>query len=141
MQMNVMCAVPVGHRLADKAVVTPQDLDGENMIGWVPIISQGYKEELSSLDNAGSHPRHVIKTHTSHTRYAMVANGLGVSIVEPFAAKIWRNNGVVVRPFASDISYQYVLAYPGGGIRSELMHDFREAALKVAAAYDFGFDG
>lgn len=140
MQMNVMCAMPENHRLTAKEVVTPQDLDGENMIGWVPIISQGYKEELSSLDNAGSHPRHVIKTHTSHTRYAMVANGLGVSIVEPFAAKIWRNNGVVVRPFASDISYQYVLAYPGGGIRSELMHDFRAAVLKVAADYDFGFD-
>ena len=140
MQMNVMCAMPTGHRLAEKDVVTPEDLDGENMIGWVPIISQGYKEELSSLDKAGSHPRQVIKTHTSHTRYAMVANGLGVSIVEPFAAKIWRNNGVVVRPFASNISYQYVMAYPGGGIRSELMHDFRAAALKVAGDYDFGFD-
>jgi DNA-binding transcriptional LysR family regulator len=139
MKMNVMCAVPVGHRLAEKDVVTPEDLDGENMIGWVPITSQGYKEELNSLENADSHPRHVIKTHTSHTRYAMVANGLGVSIVEPFAAKIWCNNGVVVKPFASNISHEYILAYPGGGIRSELMHDFREAALKIAANYDFGF--
>ncbi len=140
MKMNVMCAMPAGHRLAERDVVTPGDLDGENMIGWVPILSQGYKEELSTLVKADSHPRHVIKTHTSHTRYAMVANGLGVSIVEPFAAKIWRNNGVVVRPFESNISYQYVLAYPGGGIRSELMHDFREAVLKVSANYDFGFD-
>lgn len=140
MEMNVMCAMPEGHRLAKKDVVSAEDLDGENMVGWVPIVSQGYKEELSSLDQAGSHPRYTIKTHTSHTRYAMVANGLGISIVEPFAAKVWRNNGVVVRPFASDISYQYVLAYPGGGIRSELMHDFREAVLKVSKNYDFGFD-
>lgn len=139
MQMNVMCAMPEGHRLAEKMVITPLDLDGENMIGWIPVMSQGYKEELSSLDQAGSHPRHVIKTHTSHTRYAMVANGLGVSIVEPFAAKMWRNNGVVVRPFASDISYEYVLAYPSGGIRSELMHDFRDAVTKVAKNYDFEF--
>jgi DNA-binding transcriptional LysR family regulator len=139
MQMNVMCAMPEGHRLAEKAVIAPLDLDGENMIGWVPISSQGYKEELSTLDQAGSHPRHVVKTHTSHTRYAMVASGLGVSIVEPFAAKIWRNNGVVVRPFLSDISYEYVLAYPSGGIRSELMHDFRDAVIKVAKTYDFGF--
>lgn len=140
MEMNVMCAMPEGHRLAEKDVVSAEDLDGENMIGWVPIISQGYKDELDSLNQAGSHPRYTIKTHTSHTRYAMVANGLGISIVEPFAAKVWRNNGVVVRPFASDISYQYVLAYPGAGIRSELMHDFREDVLKVSKNYDFGFD-
>lgn len=140
MKMNVMCAMPTGHRLAEKKVISPEDLDGENMIGWIPIISQGYKEELNSLNQAGSHPRHVIKTHTSHTRYAMVANGLGVSIVEPFAAKMWLNNGVVVRPFASDISYQYVLAYPGAGIRSELMYDFRDAVTKVSKDYDFGFD-
>lgn len=110
------------------------------MIGWVPIISQNYEKELESLNEAGCVPRNVIKTHTSHTRYAMVANGLGLSIVEPFAAKIWKNNGVVVRPFAADISYEYILAYPSGGIRSQLMHDFRDAVIKVAKEYDFGFD-
>ncbi|MBC7404162.1 MAG: hypothetical protein H7252_00525 [Cytophaga sp.] len=65
----------------------PEDLDGENMNSWVPVISQGDQEELRSQNIAGSHSRHIIKTHTSHTRYSMVANGLGVSIVEPFAAK------------------------------------------------------
>jgi DNA-binding transcriptional LysR family regulator len=70
----------------------------------------------------------------------MVANGLGLSIVEPFAAKIWKSNGVVVKPFAGNISYEYVLAYPSGGIRSQLMHDFRDAVIKVAKEYDFGFE-
>jgi len=32
------------------------------------------------------------------------------------------------------------LAYPGGGIRSQLMHEFRDAVIKVAKEYDFGFD-
>lgn len=140
MEKNVMCALPKDHRLAKKARITPKDLDGENMIGWVPLTTQGYKEELNSLNKAESAPKHVIKTHTSHTRYAMVANGLGISIVEPFAAKVWQNNGVVVRPFEADIKYQYVLAYPGSGIRSELIQDFRDAVIDVAKKYDFGFD-
>lgn len=140
MEKNVMCALPKDHRLAKKASITPKDLDGENMIGWVPLTTQGYKEELNSLNKAESAPKHVIKTHTSHTRYAMVANGLGISIVEPFAAKVWQNNGVVVRPYDVDIKYQYVLAYPGSGIRSELIQDFRDAVIAVAKNYDFGFD-
>ncbi len=140
LRVDVSCAMPAGHRLANKEMIYPADLHGENMIGWMPIISQNYEKEQQSLRDVGSVPRNVIKTHTSHTRYAMVANGLGLSIVEPFAAKIWEKHGVVVRPFAGEISYEYVLAYPSGGIRSQLMHDFRDAVVKVAAEYDFGFD-
>jgi len=35
-----------------------------------------------------------------------------LSIVEPFAAKVWRAHGVVVRPFEAAIEYEYVLSYP-----------------------------
>ncbi|MBR7798396.1 LysR substrate-binding domain-containing protein [Undibacterium fentianense] len=140
LRVNVMCAMPEGHRLCSKEVIYPSDLDGENMIGWIPIISQNYEKEFQSLQDAKSTPRNVVKTHTSHTRYAMVASGLGLSIVEPFAAKIWQAHGVVVRPFSEKISYEYVLAYPGGGIRSQLLADFRDAVMKVASEYDFGFD-
>jgi DNA-binding transcriptional LysR family regulator len=140
LKVDVLCAMPATHRLADKEMIYPIDLHGENMIGWVPIISQKYEKEAQSLQAAGSLPRNVIKTHTSHTRYAMVANGLGLSIVEPFAAKIWKSHGVVVRPFAGKICYEYILAYPGGSIRSQLMHDFRDAVIKVSKEYDFGFD-
>ncbi len=140
LRVNVSCALPVGHRLASKEKITASDIHGENMIGWVPIISQNYEKEVQVLKNAGSIPKNVIKTHTSHTRYAMVAHGLGLSLVEPFAAKIWKNNGVVVRPFEGDICYDYVLAYPSGGTRSQMLYDFRDAVLKVTREYDFGFN-
>jgi len=32
------------------------------------------------------------------------------------------------------------LAYPSGGTRSQIMHDFRDVVIKVASEYDFGFD-
>ncbi len=140
LRVNVSCAMPVGHHLASKDMIYPSDLHGENMIGWVPVISQNYVKEQQSLTSAGSVPRNRIKTHTSHTRYAMVANGLGLSIVEPFAAKIWEKHGVIVRPFAGEISYEYVLAYPSGGVREQRLRDFRDVLIKVAAEYDFGFD-
>ncbi|MFJ2988924.1 LysR substrate-binding domain-containing protein [Collimonas sp. NPDC087041] len=137
MKANVLCAMPATHPLAKKDVVTPADLDGENVIGWMPNSAQSYDQELSTLHAASIRPHYTIQTHTSHTRYAMVANGFGVAIVEPFAAKVWRPHGVVTRPFKADINYEYVLAYPSGGIRSELGHDLREAALYVAKNYGF----
>lgn len=140
LKVKVQCALPKGHPLTNKSHIDMKDLDGENMIGWVPIVSQNYEKERVSLEAAGSIPRNVIRTHTSHTRYAMVAHGLGVSIVEPFAAKIWAQNGVVVKPLSEDICYEYVLAYPSGGTRSPFMQDFRDAVIKVAREYDFGLD-
>jgi DNA-binding transcriptional LysR family regulator len=138
MEATVLCAMLATHPLAQKEIILPEDLDGENVIGWMPNSAQSYDRELSTLKSAAIRPNYTIQTHTSHTRYAMVANGFGVAIVEPFAAKIWRPHGVVTRPFKADINYKYVLAYPSGGIRSELAHDLREAALRVAKNYDFG---
>lgn len=138
MEAGFLCAMPAQHRLAQKEIVLPADLEGEDVIGWLSSSSQPYAMEKSLLDDAGVFPRYNIKTHTSHTRYAMVANGLGIAIVEPFAAKVWGAHGVVTRPFKSERNHQYVLAYPSGGVRSELAYDFQEAAMYVAKEYDFG---
>ncbi|MBI3284218.1 MAG: LysR family transcriptional regulator [Burkholderiales bacterium] len=138
MQTRVFCAMPKDHRLSRKAVIEPADFAGESVIGWLSSNSVQYEGELEFLHNAGVRPRYTVKTNTSHTRYAMVAHGLGISIVEPFAAKIWRAHGVVVRPIVSDIRYQYVLAYPSSSKETDLLQDFRRAVLQVAGEYDFG---
>ena len=138
MEGGFLCAMPAAHRLAKKQSVLPADLAGENVIGWIANSAQTYALEKAIFADAGIIPRYGIKTHTSHTRYAMVANGLGIAIVEPFAAKIWAAHGVVTRPFKVDISNRYVLAYPSGGARSELARGFHEAVMHVATNYDFG---
>jgi DNA-binding transcriptional LysR family regulator len=138
MEAGFLCAMPAHHRLAQKEIVLPADLEGEDVIGWLSSNSQPYAMEKSLLDDVGVFPRYNIKTHTSHTRYALVANGLGIAIVEPFAAKVWSAHGVVTRPFKADMNHHYVLAYPSTGGRSELAHDFHEAAVHVAKEYDFG---
>jgi DNA-binding transcriptional LysR family regulator len=137
MEGGFLCAMPAAHRLAQKELVLPADLAGEDVIGWISNSSQTYAVEKAIFGDAGIFPRYSIKTHTSHTRYAMVANGLGIAIVEPFAAKIWCPHGVVTRPFKADITHHYVLAYPSGGMRTELTQGFYEAVMHVAKNYDF----
>lgn len=132
LETPVLCAMPVGHPLSRLDVVRPHDLDGLAMIGWLPDGSAAYREEQMILAAAGVRPHYVIKTHTAHTRYAMVANGFGVSIVEPFAAQIWQAHGVVLRPFESTIRYQYMLAYPSTGASTPLVSEFCETVRSVA---------
>lgn len=132
LETPVLCAMPVGHPLSRLDLVRPQDLDGLAMVGWLPDGSAAYREEQMILDKAGVRPHYLVRTHTAHTRYAMVANGFGVSIVEPFAAQIWQANGVVLRPFESNIRYQYMLAYPSAGASTPLLAEFCDTVRKVA---------
>ena len=137
LKTRALCAMPATHKLAKKKVVRAQDLRGERIIGWLPNSRQLYEAEQSTISATEERPNYTVLTDTAHTRYAMVAGGLGVSIVEPFAAKVWRAHGVVVRPFETAIDYEYVLSYPSSGIRSDLVASFRESVLRVAAHYSF----
>lgn len=132
---RAQCAMPASHRLAKKKTVRAQDLRGERIIGWLPNSRQPYEAEQSLFAAGEDRANYTVLTDTAHTRYAMVAGGLGVSIVEPFAAKVWRAHGVVVRPFDAAIEYEYVLSYPSSGIRSDLVASFRESVLRVVATY------
>lgn len=137
MEVDFRCAMPAHHRLASKDLVLPSDLEGEDVIGWISTNPLTDAIEQSILETAGIFPRYVVKTHTSHTRYAMVASGLGIAIVEPFAAKIWAAHGVVTRPFKANMNNEYILAYPSGRTRSAMAHDFQETVMRVAREYDF----
>jgi DNA-binding transcriptional LysR family regulator len=135
-KLNALCAMPENHPLAARAEITPEDLEGQNVIGWMPNGAL-QRTEQSILDNAEIRSQFNIETHHSLTRYAMVANGLGISIVEPFAAQVWRPLGVVVRPFHPAPSYGYVLAYPRAGLRTSITLAFREVLLEVVKVFDF----
>ncbi|MCB6183362.1 LysR family transcriptional regulator [Leeia sp. TBRC 13508] len=132
-ETDPLCALPPGHRLIEKDKIYPEDLADETIIGWLPgnALSHG-DEDKTYFGRAGVRPKCLIRTYTSHIRYAMVASGFGVSIVEPFASSVWRAHGVVVKPYQTDVKHRYVLAYPSAGSRSGVLQDFRTATLIVA---------
>lgn len=137
LSMTALCAMPAGHRLASRSVIRPCDLDDERLIGWLPNATLSYQLEREIFESAGARPFYTVLTDTAHTRYAMVAQGLGVSIVEPFGSKVWQAHGIVVRPFESRLAYDYVIAYPRNSLRSTLVNAFRESTLRAVAAFDF----
>ena len=75
-----MCIVPRGHRLARKRKVVPSDLAGESFISFAAsdvvrvVIDRVFDPEVRRLE---------IETSLATAACAMVARGLGVSIVNP----------------------------------------------------------
>ena len=124
-----VCAIPEGHPLTKKEFITPADFEGETVIGWSAAGPLQFEKELAIFADYISNKNIRVTTHTSHTRYAMVAAGLGITIAEPFAAGPWTNNGVVLRRFEPRLELAYSLCYPTGRTRSESVDLVRNAIL------------
>lgn len=108
-QVAACCALPIGHRLAHRALVRPEDLEGERFISFRrdgrlrPIIDRIFVER-------GVRRRLNIDVYASEQACAMVAKDMGVSIVEPFSLnKYVTTRQLVSRPFEPVIPYSVYL--------------------------------
>lgn len=118
------CALPADHELAKKEIVTLEDLRGQRLIALdaEPELDwKGHHELFSQLDPPAKVDFHVKR---SAIAYSLVAQGLGISILEPFSARHWKSSGVVTRPFTPELKYNYCIYMPRGRISSEHTDNF-----------------
>ncbi len=135
-EAEFVCAVPKSHPLAQKEIVTPEDFEDENVIATLPAGPLTWDEENKVFADAGIRRKNTVAIHTSHTGYAMIAQGLGIGLMEQFAAPMWKK-WVAVRPFRPRLPLPYAMAYPTAHIRSKLVYDFREVIRSVARRWEF----
>jgi DNA-binding transcriptional LysR family regulator len=106
-------AIPVGHRLAAKQVITPNDLLKENFIALNP--EDAARKRLDAmLNTCGVLLSPVVETPYAITICELVALGIGVGIVSCIAALDYINRGVVLRKFQLDMHFSCLLALPTG---------------------------
>lgn len=127
---RALCAMPHSHRLASRKVIQPRDLLGERMIGSLPNGSWSLDRDLIPGTSADT-PRYAYLTDAIHTRFALVAAGLGLSIVDPCAAHLWSHQGVIVRPFADPYCHDYVIAFLDNESDAPLLAEFRSSAVRA----------
>ncbi|WP_036228833.1 LysR family transcriptional regulator [Marinobacterium jannaschii] len=125
-------AMQAGHALAKKDVIQASDLTGESVL-TVMDSDPAYWDKLGHAYKLikGQIQEH-IAIDTAHTGYAMIAEGMAVGVVEPFAARVWRGNNVITRPFEPAVHYSYGLAYPTGTRQHKSLHFFAETIKQVA---------
>ena len=131
LEASHVCAVHRSHRLAKKAVVTPEDFAGEEVLTILPSGLVNWNTVEQVLNEAGVKYNSSIGIQTSHTGYSLVAANLAIALIEPFAAPTWAKNDVVVRPFEPAVSFHYVLAYPLLLQRTEPLKAFFEIIREV----------
>lgn len=130
---RAVCAFPSGHRLTQKTVITPADLEDEEFISLSLIdgtrmrVDQRFQEAGIARRGSG------LETPYEATVCAMVAGGLGVSIVSQVVARAYLHAGLDFRPFAPEIMFNAHLLRPMHAPESLLAQRFAHTLKRVLA--------
>ena len=110
--VDAVCALPGRHPLAGKQVITVRDLAGEPMIaGGTGVFQQSIE---AAFAQAGVEPRFVLMAQYTAARCGLVAEGLGITVVDPVAARSLTCLPIVLRPLQPHIPIETVLIRPSG---------------------------
>lgn len=124
--------LPVGHRLAQKTVVTAQDFEGEH---FVSLCNGDGTRTL--MDEAFARAG-VTRVLAAEAQYAaicceMVSMGMGVTLAHLIVAGNFAGRGVVIRPFKPEIQFPLYLLYPSQLPKDRLTQAFVSVLRKVLA--------
>jgi hypothetical protein len=98
LRVDAVCALPRQHALARKRTIAVSDLVGVPLIAGGPGVFQQAIEE--TFARAGIAPRFALMAQCTAARCALVAEGLGLAIVDPLPARELAGLPVVLRPFS-----------------------------------------
>lgn len=129
-----VCVMPAGHRLAVRAQITPQDLEGESLIGPMHEVDALWSGIDRVFQEAGVTPLRRLETQHSFPAYAYVEAGLGITVAEPFSAPLFARLGVVARPFRPALSVRFAMLEPEIGPTPPVIAEVRAAILAAAEA-------
>ena len=122
---QVVCAMPSGHPLEAKDIITPADLEGVELIEFLRRLgTRAITEQLFA--RSGVRPRTVAETATNMAALALVREGLGVTLINPFPVLSGGMPDVTVRPFDAPITYHTSFVLPTGRQPSELARQFMD---------------
>lgn len=129
---DMVCVLPQGHPLAQRRILSAQDFAGQPFIYFSQHDPYRHKLDLM-FQTAGIVRDYAAETTTASSICAMVAAGLGVSIINPLTAASHLGGRIVFRRLSQAVPYQLALWHPA---RTNRLAPIRRviAALHEAAA-------
>jgi DNA-binding transcriptional LysR family regulator len=136
LQVNEVAVLPPSHPLARKAVLTPQDFEGERFISLAP--GDSYRQAIDQMFTAAAVSRiTALETASAVAACAMVRQGLGVAIVNPLTALELSGPDLLVRRLSVPITFQVSLLLPEvaapNPLRDALVAALTETATQMSA--------
>lgn len=132
LRADEVCVLPPGHRLAGKRRLSLADFDGEGFVS-LPTDDPVRQQLDAAFEAAGMVRRTRAEAPTAAAVCGLVAQGIGVSIVNPLTALAFAGR-VVVRALAISIPFQIGLAFPEHRPSNPLAADFARALADEAKA-------
>lgn len=100
-----ICLLPAGHPLGKKQVITPEDLDRQSFVALGQ--NDPYAQRLQRVfETHEVSPDIVIEVHNSIMAAEATAQGLGVTVINPFSALSFRHRDVVFRRFSEELPFR-----------------------------------
>lgn len=108
---RAVCIVPLEHPLAHVETVRPANLQNVKLIGYVPE-DRGGQRLKAAFDEGGAKPITVVKTINATTVCALVAEGIGVGFVTPYALAGLDLSRFAIKPFEPTVYSRTLLLLP-----------------------------
>jgi hypothetical protein len=133
--VDAVCAMPRRHALARQGTVAVQDLSDEPLIAGGAGVFQ--EAVAAAFAEAGLTPRFALTAQYTAARCGLVAEGLGLAIVDPVPARELTGLPIVLRPVRPRLPIETLLLRPAGRplsrlaerLVADLMHE-RDALLR-----------
>jgi len=110
---NAVCVLPADHPLASRPVIRPDDLSGVPML-MISEYSYLRRRIMQSFAAANIQPDIVFESSFSGPICSMVAEGMGVSVLDPLTARAYAGPSLAIRVFEPAVSYELKLVLPAG---------------------------
>ena len=130
---RMVCALPSEHRLAKKKVIRPADLAGEHFVSH-PHALESRLHIDALFASYGIERKLQVETQVSAGVCAMVAAGLGVSLVDPITALEYGGRGLTFLPFEPVMVTEFSVLTPARRPSSLLVSAFVDHVRKFAVA-------
>lgn len=129
-QCHSVCALPAAHPLAERALITIEELAGEPLI----LLGRNTPPRLEldvQLRRARKVPVVRMNTQSVSSACGFVASGLGIAVLPELLAVQFASRNLVLRPLEPAIVHEFVIASPAGGEHGLLDEFLREAQRSI----------
>ena len=136
---DMICVLPRGHALAARSVLAPGDFAGQPYIYFGQ--NDPYRHKLDEVfQEAGVTRDYAAETTTATSVCAMVAAGVGISVINPLTAASHAGRDVVFRRLSVRVPYRLSVWHPARGTRLAQVQKFIALLHEVAAEMSAGLD-
>lgn len=125
-------ALPVGHQLAAKSILDPEDFHGQAFIS-LNAEDTAQQRIRALFQESGTVPRVVAETPYGIGLCAMVAAGVGIGIINPICTPDFIGHGLVVRPLSKEVIFRQLLIFPQAKPPSQIVQKFASIARHCLA--------